>query len=119
VFSLLLAGLGEPRGRPLLEPPMSLLGCPRPPWRGVALAVALMLVVVAHMLLGRDGAPQHRPRSPERAAMLLVPPFLCSPRPRSRGDAVQPDRPGRAAPAAGCGPEPSSKPRSPPASSPC
>jgi len=42
----------------------------------VALAVALSLVVVAHMLLGEMVPRNIALAGPERAAMLLVPPFL-------------------------------------------
>ena len=76
VFSLLLGRLGEPAVAHLLEPPMSLLGLPEAAVAPVALAVALMLVVVAHMLLGEMVPRNIALAGPERAAMLLVPPFL-------------------------------------------
>ena len=76
VFSLLLGRLGEPAVAHLLERPMSLLGLPEAAVAPVALAVALMLVVVAHMLLGEMVPRNIALAGPERAAMLLVPPFL-------------------------------------------
>ena len=76
VFSLLLGRLGEPAVAHLLEGPMSLLGLPEAAVAPVALAVALMLVVVAHMLLGEMVPRNIALAGPERAAMLLVPPFL-------------------------------------------
>jgi CBS domain containing-hemolysin-like protein len=76
VFSLLLGRLGEPAVAHLLERPMTLLGLPEAAVAPVALAVALMLVVVAHMLLGEMVPRNIALAGPERAAMLLVPPFL-------------------------------------------
>ena len=42
----------------------------------MALVVALLLVVVAHMLLGEMVPRNIALAGPEQAAMLLVPPFL-------------------------------------------
>jgi CBS domain containing-hemolysin-like protein len=76
VFSLLLGRLGEPAVARLLERPIELLGLPAAAVPPVALVVALLLVVVAHMLLGEMVPRNIALAGPEQAAMLLVPPFL-------------------------------------------
>jgi len=76
VFSLLLGRLGEPAVARLLERPIALVGLPGAAVAPVALVVALLLVVVAHMLLGEMVPRNIALAGPERAAMLLVPPFL-------------------------------------------
>ncbi len=76
VFSLLLGRLGEPAVARLLQRPIELLGLPAAAVAPVALVVALLLVVVAHMLLGEMVPRNIALAGPEQAAMLLVPPFL-------------------------------------------
>ena len=76
VFSLLLGRLGEPAVARLLERPIELLGLPTAAVPPVALVVALLLVVVAHMLLGEMVPRNIALAGPEQAAMFLVPPFL-------------------------------------------
>ena len=76
VFSLLLGRLGEPAVARLLERPIELVGLPPAAVPPVALVVALLLVVVAHMLLGEMVPRNIALAGPEQAAMLLVPPFL-------------------------------------------
>lgn len=76
VCSLLLGRMGEPAVARLLERPMHLAGLPDGAVAPIALVVALLLVVVAHMLLGEMVPRNIALAGPERAAMLLVPPFL-------------------------------------------
>ena len=76
VFSLLLGRLGEPAVARLLERPIEFVGLPPAAVAPVALVAALLLVVVAHMLLGEMVPRNIALAGPERAAMLLVPPFL-------------------------------------------
>jgi CBS domain containing-hemolysin-like protein len=76
VFSLLLGRLGEPAVARLLERPMNLVGLPPDLVPPIALVVALLLVVAAHMLLGEMVPRNIALAGPERAAMVLVPPFL-------------------------------------------
>jgi CBS domain containing-hemolysin-like protein len=76
VCSLLLGRLGEPAVAHLVEPPLAALGLPAGARGPVALVLSLLLVVVAHMLLGEMVPRNIALAGPERAAMLLVPPFL-------------------------------------------
>jgi CBS domain containing-hemolysin-like protein len=76
VFSLLLGRLGEPAVAHLVERPLTAVGLPEPAVTTIAFAGSLLLVVVAHMLLGEMVPRQIALAGPERAAMLLVPPFL-------------------------------------------
>ena len=74
VCSLLLGRLGEPAVAHLRgAAARRWSGCRRPPRRRSAFAVALLLVVVAHMLLGEMVPRNIAIAGPERAAMLLVP----------------------------------------------
>jgi CBS domain containing-hemolysin-like protein len=76
VCSLLLGRLGEPAVARLLERPIRLVGLSPAAVAPIALVVALLLVVVAHMLLGEMVPRNIALAGPEQAAMLLVPPFL-------------------------------------------
>lgn len=76
VFSLLLGRLGEPAVAHLLERPLVALGLPAAAATPIGFVGALLLVVAAHMLLGEMVPRQIALAGPERAAMLLVPPFL-------------------------------------------
>jgi CBS domain containing-hemolysin-like protein len=76
VCSLLLGRLGEPAIAHLVERPLAALGLPTGAVGPVALVISLLLVVVAHMLLGEMVPRNIALAGPERAAMLLVPPFL-------------------------------------------
>ena len=81
--------------------------------------MSLLLVVVAHMLLGEMVPRQIAIAGPERAAMLLVPPFLVfttAVRPAIALFILMAQR--RAAAAARAARATSWRPRSPPASSP-
>jgi CBS domain containing-hemolysin-like protein len=76
VFSLLLGRLGEPAVARLLERPMNLVGLPEAAVAPLALALALLLVVGPHQLLGEIVPRNNAHAGAERAAMLLVPPVL-------------------------------------------
>jgi CBS domain containing-hemolysin-like protein len=76
VFSLLLGRLGEPAVAHLVEGPLLAVGVPAAAATPVGFAGSLLLVVVAHMLLGEMVPRNIALAGPERAAMLLVPPFL-------------------------------------------
>jgi CBS domain containing-hemolysin-like protein len=76
VCSLLLGRLGEPAVARLVERPMHWVGLPAAAAVPVGFALSLLLVVVAHMLLGEMVPRNLALAGPERAAMFLVPPFL-------------------------------------------
>ncbi|MCW2631226.1 MAG: hypothetical protein JWR88_188 [Pseudonocardia sp.] len=76
VCSLLLGRLGEPAVASLLEHPLALSGLPDAAVHAVAFAVALTIVVAAHVLLGEMVAKNVALAGPERAAMVLVPGLL-------------------------------------------
>ena len=76
VFSLLLGRLGEPAVAHLVERPLAAVGLPDAAVEVVGFVGSLLIVVVAHMLLGEMVPRQIALAGPERAAMLLVPPFL-------------------------------------------
>jgi CBS domain containing-hemolysin-like protein len=76
VCSLLLGRLGEPAVADLVERPLTALGLPGAAVDVVGLGGSLLLVVVAHMLLGEMVPRNIAIAGPERAALLLVPPFL-------------------------------------------
>lgn len=76
VCSLLLGRLGEPAVAHLIEAPLKLAGLPETAVHAVAFALSLAIVVVAHMVLGEMVPKNIAIAGPERAALLLVPPFL-------------------------------------------
>jgi CBS domain containing-hemolysin-like protein len=76
ICSLLLGRLGEPAVAHLIERPLEALGAPEAVLHPVAFAVSLALVSVAHILLGEMVPKNISIAGPERAAILLVPPFL-------------------------------------------
>jgi CBS domain containing-hemolysin-like protein len=76
ICSLLLGRLGEPAVAHLIEAPLGLLGLPEAVVHAIAFAVSLAIVVTAHMVLGEMVPKNIAIAGPERAAMLLVPPFL-------------------------------------------
>jgi CBS domain containing-hemolysin-like protein len=76
VCSLLLGRLGEPAVARLVERPMVAVGLPADGAAPIGFAGSLLLVVVAHMLLGEMVPRNIALAGPERAALLLVPPFL-------------------------------------------
>jgi CBS domain containing-hemolysin-like protein len=76
ICSLLLGRLGEPAVAHLLERPLQWAGLPEAVLHPLAFAVSLTIVVVAHILLGEMVPKNIAIAGPERAAILLVPPFL-------------------------------------------
>lgn len=76
VCSLLLGRLGEPAVAHVVERPLAALGLPDDVVVPVGFAGSLLLVVVAHMLLGEMVPRNIALAGPERAALVLVPPFL-------------------------------------------
>jgi len=72
---VLLGALGEPAVATLLEPLFDRLGVPESALHPVALAVALLLVVSAHVALGEMVPKNIALAGPERAAVLLAPPL--------------------------------------------
>jgi CBS domain containing-hemolysin-like protein len=76
ICSLLLGRLGEPAVAHLIEAPLKLLGLPETAVHAVAFALSLAIVVVAHMVLGEMVPKNIAIAGPERAALVLVPPFL-------------------------------------------
>jgi len=72
---VLLGALGEPAVAHLLEPLFRRLGVAESALHPVALAVALLLVVSAHVALGEMVPKNIALAGPERAAMLLAPPL--------------------------------------------
>ncbi|MEQ3549245.1 hemolysin family protein [Pseudonocardia nematodicida] len=76
IASLLLGRLGEPAVAHLIDGPLTAVGIPEALAYPIAFAVSLALVVVAHMLLGEMVPKNIAIAGPERAAILLVPPFL-------------------------------------------
>jgi CBS domain containing-hemolysin-like protein len=76
ICSLLLGRLGEPAVAHLVEGPLAWAGLPTAAAAPIGFAIALLLVVVAHMVLGEMVPKNIAIAGPERVAMLLVPPFL-------------------------------------------
>lgn len=76
ICSLLLGRLGEPAVAHLIEGPLTLVGLPEAAVHAVAFALSLSIVVVAHMVLGEMVPKNIAIAGPERAALVLVPPFL-------------------------------------------
>ncbi|MBN9108089.1 MAG: HlyC/CorC family transporter [Pseudonocardia sp.] len=76
IASLLLGRLGEPAVAHLIEEPFGLLGLPEGLLHPIAFAISLVIVVIAHMVLGEMVPKNIAIAGPERTAALLVPPFL-------------------------------------------
>jgi CBS domain containing-hemolysin-like protein len=76
ICSLLLGRLGEPAVAHFIEAPLEWLGAPAAVIHPIAFALSLALVSVAHILLGEMVPKNISIAGPERAAILLVPPFL-------------------------------------------
>ncbi|NNG34477.1 hemolysin family protein [Nakamurella aerolata] len=73
---VLLGALGEPAVATLLEPVFHALGVPDAALHPVALVVALLLVVSAHVALGEMVPKNIALAGPERTAMLLAPALM-------------------------------------------
>jgi CBS domain containing-hemolysin-like protein len=76
IASLLLGRLGEPAVAHFIERPLDWAGLPDAALHPIAFALSLALVSVAHILLGEMVPKNISIAGPERAAILLVPPFL-------------------------------------------
>ncbi|MCF7548858.1 hemolysin family protein [Pseudonocardia sp. WMMC193] len=76
ICSLLLGRLGEPAVAHFVEAPLEWVGAPTAVVHPIAFALSLALVSVAHILLGEMVPKNISIAGPERAAILLVPPFL-------------------------------------------
>jgi CBS domain containing-hemolysin-like protein len=76
ICSLLLGRLGEPAVAHLIERPFNWLGLPFEVLGPVAFAISLVVVVVAHMVIGEMVPKNIAIAGPERTALWLVPPFL-------------------------------------------
>ena len=76
IASLLLGRLGEPAVAHFVEVPLEWLHIPEAFLHPIAFALSLALVSVAHILLGEMVPKNVAIAGPERAAILLVPPFL-------------------------------------------
>lgn len=76
VCSILLGRIGEPAVADLLEEPFRLAGIPDPLLHSVAFIVALSVVVTLHVLFGEMVPKNITLAGPEKAAMLLIPPYL-------------------------------------------
>lgn len=76
ICSLLLGRLGEPAVAHLIERPLEWAGLPDAVLHPIAFAVSLVIVAVAHILIGEMVPKNIAIAGPERTAILLVPPFL-------------------------------------------
>lgn len=76
ICSLLLGRLGEPAVAHLIERPLGWVGMPEALLHPIAFTVSLILVAIAHILLGEMVPKNIAIAGPERTAILLVPPFL-------------------------------------------
>lgn len=76
IASLVLGRLGEPAVAHLIEGPLGAVGVPDGAVYPIAFTISLVIVVIAHMLLGEMVPKNISIAGPERAAILLVPPFL-------------------------------------------
>ncbi|SDP32430.1 Hemolysin, contains CBS domains [Nakamurella panacisegetis] len=75
VCGVLLGALGEPAVATLLEPVFHAMGVPASALHPVALVVALLLVVSAHVALGEMVPKNVALAGPENTAILLAPPL--------------------------------------------
>ena len=76
VCSLGLGALGEPAVAHLIEPYLERLGAPEGLVHPIAFAVALLVVVYLHVVVGEMVPKNISIAGPERAALVLVPPML-------------------------------------------
>lgn len=76
VGSIVLGRVGEPAVAHLLSPVFGLLGVPGALLHTVSFVVAITIVVILHVLLGEMVPKNIALAGPEKAAMLLVPPYL-------------------------------------------
>lgn len=76
ICSILLGRVGEPAMAHLLERPAAALDAPDNLVHPVAFALSLSVVVLLHVLFGEMVPKNIAIAGPERAAMLLIPPYL-------------------------------------------
>ncbi|HET9876468.1 MAG TPA: hemolysin family protein [Mycobacterium sp.] len=76
VCSILLGRIGEPAVEDLLDRPFQLVGIPGALLDTVSFVVALSIVVLLHVLFGEMVPKNITLAGPEKAAMLLIPPYL-------------------------------------------
>jgi CBS domain containing-hemolysin-like protein len=76
IGSIILGRVGEPAVAHLLSPVFDTLGVPGAVLHTVSFVVALTIVVILHVLLGEMVPKNIALAGPEKAAMLLVPPYL-------------------------------------------
>jgi len=76
ICSILLGRVGEPAVTDLLRKPFGAMGVSDAVLHSVSFVVALAVVVTLHVLLGEMVPKNIAIAGPERAAMLLVPPYL-------------------------------------------
>ncbi|MCV7259048.1 hemolysin family protein [Mycobacterium shimoidei] len=76
VSSILLGRIGEPAVADLLKAAFDLAGLPHALLHTASFFVALAIVVTLHLLLGEMVPKNIAIAGPERAAMLLIPPYL-------------------------------------------
>jgi CBS domain containing-hemolysin-like protein len=76
IGSIILGRVGEPAIAHLLSPVFELLGVPEAVLHTVSFVVAITIVVILHVLLGEMVPKNIALAGPEKAAMLLVPPYL-------------------------------------------
>ncbi|HOB47788.1 MAG TPA: hemolysin family protein [Mycobacterium sp.] len=76
IGSIILGRVGEPAVAHLLEPLFTLFGVPTAVLHTVSFLVAITVVVILHVLLGEMVPKNIALAGPEKAAMLLVPPYL-------------------------------------------
>ena len=76
VSSILLGRIGEPAVADLLRTPFDMVGVQGALLHTVSFVVALAIVVTLHMLLGEMVPKNIAIAGPEKAAMLLIPPYL-------------------------------------------
>lgn len=76
VGSIILGRVGEPAVAHLLEPVFDFFGVPKTVLHTVSFLVAITIVVILHVLLGEMVPKNIALAGPEKAAMLLVPPYL-------------------------------------------
>jgi len=76
VCSILLGRVGEPAVAHLLERPFDMFGVPDAVLHTVSFIVAISVVVILHVLLGEMVPKNIAITGPERAAMVLIPPYL-------------------------------------------
>jgi CBS domain containing-hemolysin-like protein len=76
VSSILLGRIGEPAVADLLRRPFDLLGKSPALLNTTSFVAALAIVVLLHLLLGEIVPKNIAMAGPERAAMLLIPPYL-------------------------------------------